>query len=315
MKKANDKNLKGAGGGLKRRRFRLNQQKVAPYFFISPFYLLFGLFFLWPSFYAIFISFYRWNGIGEPRYFGWRNYERMFGDRVFWQAVENTATYALASLFIVIPLALVIAVLLNAKTLRLAPIWRTMYITPIVTSTIAITLVFQILFNRDAGLINAPLIALGLEPIYWLGDRFWVKISVIILIVWRSTGLLTVYFLAGLQSISPTLYEAASIDGATPFQQFRHITIPLLRPVILFVSVIVLLGSIQTFDEIYILFRGTGGPANEALSLVQYLYQKGFTRLKLGFASAVGTILFIATLVISLVQLRRFGVFQSDTND
>ena len=315
MKKANDKNLKGAGGGLKRRRFRLNQQKVAPYFFISPFYLLFGLFFLWPSFYAIFISFYRWNGIGEPRYFGWRNYERMFGDRVFCQAVENTATYALASLFIVIPLALVIAVLLNAKTLRLAPIWRTMYITPIVTSTIAITLVFQILFNRDAGLINAPLIALGLEPIYWLGDRFWVKISVIILIVWRSTGLLTVYFLAGLQSISPTLYEAASIDGATPFQQFRHITIPMLRPVILFVSVIVLLGSIQTFDEIYILFRGTGGPANEALSLVQYLYQKGFTRLKLGFASAVGTILFIATLVISLVQLRRFGVFQSDTND
>ena len=123
------------------------------------------------------------------------------------------------------------------------------------------------------------------------------------------------YFLAGLQSISPTLYEAASIDGATPFQQFRHITIPMLRPVILFVSVIVLLGSIQTFDEIYILFRGTGGPANEARSRVQYLYQKGFTRLKLGFASAVGTILFIATLVISLVQLRRFGVFQSDTND
>jgi multiple sugar transport system permease protein len=282
----------------------------APYFFISPFYILFGLFFLFPSLFALVLSLYEWNGIQDAEFVGFINYDRMFNDRVFWQAVSNTSIYAFASLFIVIPLALVLAVLLNSPALRLRSVWRAMYFTPVVTSTVAITLVFQILYNRDNGLLNAPLIILGLQPIDWLGDRSWVKVALILLIIWRSTGLLTIYFLAGLQGIPHEMYEAASIDGASPLQQFFYITVPMLRPIILFVSIIVMLGSIQIFDEPQILTGG--GPANSSLSLVQYLYQRGFTRLRLGFASAVGTVLFLVVFVLSLIQLRWFGAFRSE---
>ena len=288
------------------------QHKLAPYAFISPFYILFGLFFLAPSLIALVLSLFRWDGINDPRFVLARNYGRLLSDKVFAQAATNTAIYAIASLLIVLPLALVLAVLLNAKSLRFSNVWRAMYFTPVVTSTVAITLVFQILYNRDTGLLNAPLIYFGLEPIYWLGDRSWIKAAIIILITWRSTGLLTIYFLAGLQSIPEELYEAASIDGASTLQKFFRITIPMLRPIILFVSIIVLLGSIQIFDEIHILTNGTGGPANASMSVVQYLYERGYTRLRLGFASAVGTVLFATVFILSLLQLQWYGVFRKE---
>ncbi len=288
------------------------QYKLAPYAFISPFYILFGFFFLAPSVIALVLSLFRWDGINDPRFVFARNYGRLVSDKVFAQAATNTAVYAIASLFIVIPLALVLAVLLNAKSLRFSSVWRAMYFTPIVTSTVAITLVFQILYDRDVGLLNAPLIYLGLEPIHWLGDRSWVKVAIIILITWRSTGLLSIYFLAGLQSIPEELYEAASIDGASTLQKLFRITIPMLRPIILFVSIIVLLSSIQIFDEIQILTNGSGGPANASMSVVHYLYVRGFTRLRLGFASAVGTVLFATVFILSLIQLQWYGVFRKE---
>ena len=299
-----------AQGPQERQRGGISGYRLAPYAFISPFYILFGLFFLAPSLIALVLSLFRWDGINDPVFAGVINYGRMFNDRVFWQSVTNTSIYALASLLIVIPLALVLAVLLNAKTLRMRNLWRVLYFTPVVTSTVATTLVFQILYNQDSGLLNAPLIYLGLEPINWLGDRTWIKVAMIVLIAWRTTGLLTIYFLAGLQGIPQEMYEAASIDGATPVQRFLYITIPLLRPIILFVSIIVLLSSIQIFDEPQILTRGRQNPA--VMSMVQYLYIRGFTRLRLGFAAAVGTVLFVTVFVLSLVQLRWFGVFRND---
>lgn len=286
------------------------QHKLAPYAFISPFYVLFAFFFLAPSLIALVLSLFRWDGINDPRFVLARNYGRLVSDKVFAQAATNTAIYAIASLLIVLPLALVLAVLLNAKSLRFSNVWRAMYFTPVVTSTVAITLVFQILYNQDTGLLNAPLIYLGLEPIYWLGDRSWAKVAIIILIAWRSTGLLTIYFLAGLQSIPEELYEAASIDGASMLQKFFRITIPMLRPIILFVSIIVLLSSIQIFDEPQILTQG--GPANSTMSVVQYLYERGYTRLRLGFASAVGTVLFATVFILSLLQLQWYGVFRKE---
>ena len=293
-----------------RRSGGFQQHKLAPYAFISPFYLLFGTFFLAPSLIALVLSLFRWDGINDPRFVLARNYGRLVSDKVFAQAATNTAIYAIASLLIVLPLALVLAVLLNAKSLRFSNLWRAMYFTPVVTSTVAITLVFQILYSRDTGLLNAPLIYLGLEPIYWLGDRAWAKVAIIILITWRSTGLLTIYFLAGLQSIPEELYEAASIDGASMLQKFIRITIPMLRPIILFVSIIVLLSSIQIFDEPQILT--SGGPANATMSVVQYLYERGYTRLRLGFASAVGTVLFATVFILSLLQLQWYGVFRKE---
>lgn len=290
------------------------QDKYAPYFFISPFYILFTLFFLLPTLFALVLGFLRWNSMGAPEWFALRNYERLFSDEVFWQAVGNTAFYAAGSLFIVVPLALLEALALNSKMLRFRTLWRAIYFAPIVTSAVAISLVFRMFYNREYGLLNQLILALGGLPVDWLGNQGVVKFAVMGVVIWRWTGLLAVYFLAGLQSISEDLYEAAAIDGASSFQRFFHVTLPSLRPVILFVSVIVLIGSLQIFDDPQILFgSGTpGGPANAGLSIVQYLYGRGIGQLLYGYASAVGLFLFVVIFVLSLVQFRVFRGFESD---
>jgi ABC-type sugar transport system permease subunit len=296
------------------RRTLPRQDKYAPYFFISPFYILFTIFFLFPTLFALVLGFLKWNSMGTPEWFGLRNYERLFEDPVFWQSVGNTAFYAVASLLVVVPLALLQAMALNSKRLRFRTFWRALYFAPIVTSTVAISLVFRMLYNKEYGLLNNFIVALGGLPVDWLGNQGIAKFSVMGVVVWRWTGLIAVYFLAGLQSISEDLYEAAAIDGADGFQRFRHITVPSLRPVMLFVSVIVLIGSLQIFDDPQILFGAStpGGPANAGLSIVQYLYGRGIGQLLFGYASAVGLFLFVIIFVLSLVQFRVFRGFESD---
>ncbi len=286
------------------------QAKLAPYIFTAPYFILFFVFFLFPSLAAIVLSFYKWNGISTPEFIGLRNFQRIFSDGDFWQASGNTAIYMFASLFIVVPLALVLAALLNSKNLGLRGVWRSAYFTPVVTSTVAISLVFGLLYSTDYGLLNGILEAVGLPRINWLGNGSWAKVSIIILLVWRWTGYLMIYFLAGMQSISQELYESAMIDGANERQQFTGITIPMLRPVMLYVSIIVIIGSLQIFDEPYILT--SGGPANATLSVAQYLYIHGISNLRFGLGSAVGLLLFIVVFSISTLQLRAFGIFRED---
>lgn len=290
------------------------QNRYAPYFFISPFYILFTIFFLFPTLFALVLGFLKWNSMGTPEWFALRNYERLFGDEIFWQSVANTVFYCAGSLLVVMPLALLEAMALNSKRLRFRTLWRAIYFAPIVTSAVAIGLVFRMLYNREYGLLNQFIVALGGLPVDWLGNQGVVKIAVMGVVVWRWTGLLAVYFLAGLQSIPEELYEAAAIDGANNLQRFRYVTLPSLRPVILFVSVIVLIGSLQIFDDPQILFgSGTpGGPANAGLSIVQYLYGRGIGQLLYGYASAVGLFLFVIIFVLSLVQFRVFRGFESD---
>lgn len=275
---------------------------LTPYVFISPFYILFTLFFLGPTIFAFVLSFFNWSATSAPRYLGTANYERVWGDPIFWQAVQNTLVYAGASLFIVCPLALLVALALNSDLLWLKPFWRAVYFAPIVTSSVAVTLSFVMLYNRDFGLINATLISLGLDPVNWLGDRGVVRYAVIGVIIWRWTGLTSIYFLAGLQSIPKELYEAAQLDGADALRQFWYVTLPQLRPVILFVSIIVMIGSMQIFDEPQILTGG--GPANASLSVVQYLYTRGINQVRFGYASTIGVTLFAAIFILSLIQLR-----------
>jgi len=294
----------------KRRWWMLRQDEYAPYVFILPFYILFAIFFLFPTGYALGLSLYRWRALSEPVYFGIRNFERLYQDRVFWQAVRNTVFYAGASLFIVAPLALLEAVALNSRKLRFRTFWRVIYFAPIVTSTVAISLVFRLLYNHEYGLINGVLKTLGAEPVDWLRDRDMARIAVMGVVLWRWTGYLAIYFLAGLQSISEELLEAAAIDGANAIQRFFHITLPMLRPVILFVSIIVLIGSIQIFDDPQILTLG--GPANASLSVVQYLYTRGIQRLEYGYASSVGAFLFVVIFTLSLLQFWVFRGFRRD---
>ena len=286
------------------------QAKLAPYIFISPFFILFIAFFLFPSLSALVLSFFKWNGVSTPQWIDLRNFVRLFEDENFWMAVTNTTIYAIASLFIVVPLSLVLASILNSPNLGLRSIWRTAYFSPIVTSTIAIALVFTLFYSRDYGLINAFLHQFGIDNINWLSEPTWAKVAIIILIIWRWTGYLAIYFLAGMQGISREYYEAAMIDGANTAQQFFSITLPLLRPVILFVSIIVTTGSLQIFDEPYILT--SGGPANATLSVAQYLYNYGIGQLKFGLGSAVGVLLFITIFALSMLQLNAFGIFRED---
>lgn len=291
----------------------IRQEKYAPYFFISPFFILFTIFFLFPTLFALVLGFFKWSALGTPEFFGLRNYERLFtGDPIFWQAVLNTVMYSSVSLFVIVPLALLEALALNSKALRFKTFWRAVYFAPIVVSSVAISLVFRLLYNRDYGFINQFLMALGGMPVDWLGNTDVVKIAVMGVVIWRWTGLLSVYFLAGLQGIPEELYEAAAIDGANGFQRFRYITVPSLRPVILFVSIIVLIGSIQIFDDPQILI-GPTGLANSSLSIVQYLYSRGITNLLYGYASAVGVFLFVVILVLSLIQFRVFRGFERES--
>lgn len=294
----------------KQRRKWLNQRQVAPYLFIAPFYVLFFGFFLGPSLFALVLSLFRWRGLGTPRWLGIKNYTDLFADPVFRQAAWNTTIYALANLVWIIPLALLLAVAVNADKLPFKTFWRWTYFSPVVTSTVAIILVFGPLFNRDYGLFNAPLIALGMKPIAWLNDNFWVKPALILLLTWRATGFTMIYFLAGLQNVPRDLYEAAEVDGATKRQLFWYITIPMLRPVILFVIVFGLIGSLQIFEEPYLLTGG--GPSYHSMSVAQYLYTKGIQQLEYGYASTVGVVLFIVIGVLSAIQLRWLGIFRED---
>jgi multiple sugar transport system permease protein len=286
------------------------QAKLAPYIFIAPFFILFFVFFLFPSLAALALSFSKWNGVSTPVWIGLRNFQRLFENENFWQAVGNTAIYVFASLFIVVPLSMILAAILNSRELGWRGLFRSSYFSPIVTSSVAIALVFQLLYSRDYGLINAFLKLFGVANINWLGDPIWAKMSIIILIIWRWTGYTAIYFLAGMQTISQELYEAAEIDGASGVQQFIRITLPLLRPVILYVSILVTTGSLQIFEEPYILT--TGGPANATLSIAQFLYTYGISNLNFGLGSAVGLLLFVTIFSLSALQLRAFGVFRED---
>ncbi len=286
------------------------QRRLAPYLFISPFYILFVVFFLGPVLFALYLSFTTWNGIDPIRFVGFHNFGEEFTDAIFLKALRNTAFYCGASLFVVTPMSLLLAVALNAKLVRWKDVFRTIYFTPVVTSSVAIAIVFLLLYNTRSGVINSLLGRLGIAPINWLGSQQWSKIAVQGLGAWRWCGFNSVYFLAGLQTIPQTLYEAAMVDGANRWQTFRHITLPMLRPVTLFVAVMALIGTAQTFEEPYMLTRG--GPVDSSLSLANYLYRVGPQYLRLGYAASQGFTLFALIFLFSWLQLRSFRVFQED---
>jgi len=288
------------------------QRRLAPYAFISPFYIFFFIFMLGPLFFALYASFTNWMGLETPQLIGLKNYLNLFRDETFRLTLVNNLWYSGASVFIVIPLALLLATLLNAGWLRWREFFRAVYFMPIVTSAVVVGIIFLLLYDYRYGLLNWALAWVGLPIPNWIGSREWIKPAVIGLIIWRWTGHHMIYFLAGLQSIPQELYEAAMVDGATRFQSFVRITIPLLRPVILFVVVITTIGSFQIFEEPYMLTGGGGGPADAGLSIAMYLYRTGFAYMKLGFGSSVGFVLFAIIFALSLMQTRYFGLFREE---
>ncbi|MFC9946677.1 carbohydrate ABC transporter permease [Streptomyces pratensis] len=287
------------------------QRALAPYLFISPFYLLYGLFMLVPILVGLYLSCTEWAGLGTPKWVGLRNYQDLLGDHSFWTAVSNTGLYVVFTMAVVMPAALLIAQALNARGLRGRDLFRLAYFMPVVISPIVITLVFGLFFDNEFGLLNSVGHAVfGFGGIDWLGSPGWARVTVVILVLWRWTGYLTIFFLAGLQNVPKELYEAADIDGAGPVGRFRNVTLPCLRPVTAFVAVTVLVSSVQIFEEPYLLTQG--GPGESTLSVAQFIFRAGFQRQQLGYAAAAGVLLFVAVFALGQLAMRVLRVGRDD---
>ena len=288
-------------------RKRFKSDKVAPYLFISPFFIVFAIFFLLPTIASFVLAFFKWKGVKPPQFRGWGNFEYLFfKDQVFWETFQNTLFYSAGSVFITIPLALLLALALNSYSLKLKPVWRIIFFSPIVTSVVAAALTFKMILNKEFGILNYGLSFLGIEPIMWVESPDTAKWSVMMLIVWRWTGLTSIYFLAGLQFIDKTLYESSKIDGANAWHQFWYITLPQLAPVTLFVCIIVSIGSFQIFEDVYVLYSGNQVPTY-AQSIVVYMMERGIMQIRLGFGSSIGVFMFLCILIIAMFQVKSFS--------
>ena len=290
------------------------QRRLAPYLFISPFFIGYAVFFLYPVLWAFYLSFFRQNGVtSTPRFIGLDNYANLFSDPLFRKALFNNTYYGLVGTALIIPAALGLALVLQRPKLRFREFFRLFFFAPNITSGVVVAIIFALVFNYDSGLINSYILRpIGLPAIRWLGDPIWVMPSIILVCIWRYTGINALYFLAGLQNIPHEVKEAALIDGASRWQLFRYITVPLLRPVFIFVLTFAIIGSYNIFGESALLVGIEGGPRNAGLFMTMYLYLNGFRFLKLGYASAIGYALAVIIIVLSLIQLKVLGVFRED---
>ncbi|MCO5992279.1 carbohydrate ABC transporter permease [Actinoallomurus rhizosphaericola] len=285
--------------------------KYSPYLYISPFYLLFLVFGLFPLGYTFWVSLNRWEIIGDHKFIGLRNYTRLMTDDQFWNAVVNTLGMFVIATVPQLILALLLANALNRR-LRFQTLFRMGVLLPLVTSVAAVAIVFTQLYGRDYGMVNWILHFFGVHKIDWQANRWgsWVAIST--MVDWRWTGYNSLIFLAGMQAIPRDLYEAAAIDGASRRQQFWRITVPMLRPTIIFTSIISTIGGLQLFTEPLLFNFGymNGGSLRQSQTVAMYMFENAFNRFQYGYGSAVAWMLFLLILVFSLVNfllIRRFA--------
>jgi ABC-type sugar transport system permease subunit len=290
------------------------RRRMAPYLFISPFFIGYAIFFLYPVLWALYLSFFQQVGIGsEPKFVGFSNYLNLFSDSTFRKALVNTTYYAAGSIFVITPVALILGVTLFMRHLRGREFFRLFFFSPNITSGVVVGIIFALVFSAEYGLINNYLLKpVGLPAIRWLQEPQWVMPAIIILGLWRYTGINALYFMAGLQNISEEIREAAMIDGANRWQVFRYVTLPLLRPVLIFVLTFAIIGSYNLFAEPSILVGAQGGPNNAGLFMTMYLYLTGFRFMKFSYAAAIGYALAIIILLLTLIQLRVLNVFKED---
>ncbi len=280
--------------------------RALPYLFLLPGLALFATFILWPMLYSLRISFYDWNIVQPARsvFLGLQNYQDALEDPIFQRAVGNTVLYVVVTVPGQIALGVLVALLLNQKFPG-RTLFRTLYYLPVITSWVIVTLLFEYLFNGQAGLINYMLQSVGLikEPIRWLADSQLVMIPLTLLGIWKGVGWTAVIALAGLQSIPVHLYEAGAVDGANVVQRFRKITLPLLRPTLVFLVVVLTIGAMNVYISGLLMTRG-GNPMNEAHFILTWMDKQTFDNFKFGQGAAISYLLTAVVFVISLLQIR-----------
>lgn len=270
--------------------------------FIAPNFIGFLLFSIIPVGASLVLSFTNWDLINKPKFVGIDNFVELFtADPLFWKVLWNTTRYCLLAIPGMMILALLLALLVNQE-LRGRMIYRFIYFLPVVTSTIAVSIVWTWLFNTDFGLINQFLWVFKIQPINWLADEKIAMVSIATIGIWSTAGYNMVLYLAGLQAIPRQLYEACEIDGGGTFRKFISVTIPMLTPTTFFVLVMSIINSFQVFDYIYIMTNG--GPNNTTKSIVSYIYDNGFQYFKMGNASAISWVLFVIVFSLTYVQFR-----------
>ena len=283
------------------------KENLAGYLFMSPTLLVMGTFVLLPIIYAVFLSFQKVQLLGgiDYEFVGLHNFARLGEDEQVWIALKNTAEYVL----IVVPtqtmLAIILAVTLNSG-IRAKNWWRIIYFLPTVTSSAVLTLIFMWIYNTN-GLLNDFLSFLGLPTYNWLGDPAVALKGIMLMNIWSTAPFFMVIYLAALQDIPKSVYEAADLDGANNWQKFFNITLPLLRPVTFFVVAMGIIGTFQLFDQSYIFSGGSGGPNNATLTVVLLIYQYVFKNLQMGYAAAVAFLLAAVIVSLTLIQRRLFG--------
>ncbi|MFP7168870.1 sugar ABC transporter permease [Terribacillus sp. FSL K6-0262] len=274
--------------------------------FVTLASLLIGIFYFFPMVQALLLSFQSGSGVNLS-FVGFENYIRLFQDPVFLTTVKNTVIYLIIQVPVMILLALFLSVVLNDKTLKWKGFFRTAIFLPCVTSLVAYSVVFKYLFAPD-GIVNMTLMKINLvsEPIQWLTDPFWAKITIILAITWRWTGYNMIFYLSALQNVDRSIYEAAKIDGASAIQQFFKITIPMLKPIILFTSITSTIGTLQLFDEVMNITAG--GPGNATMTISQYIYNLSFKYTPdFGYAATVSYAIVILIVIFSIIQFKAAG--------
>ena len=288
--------------------------RLAGWLFAGPALLVIALFFGVPVLAALALSLtdfdiYALADIDNLRFVGLGNYLALLQNPLFWKALGNTFYFVLVGVPLSIAASLGAALLLHAKVARLRPFFRTALFAPVVTTVVAVAVIWRYLFHTQYGMVNWGLSSLGIDPIDWLGDPAWAMPTIILFAVWKNFGYNMIIFLAGLQAIPEDLYEAARIDGASGWRQFRHVTLPMLGPVLLLVGILTMAGYFKLFAEPYVMTQG--GPLESTKSVLYLMYEEGFKWWNLGNASAVAFLLFILMTAVTSGLLwfaRRRGV-------
>jgi len=282
------------------------QQRAAPYLFISPFYLLFFLFGLFPLLFSLFLAFHLWSpidGLGNWKYVGWDNFKLALAPSdQFWSTLRTTVLIGLLSGVPQHLLAVPIAYVIHQVFKRWQSTLSTLVFLPYITNVIAISVVFGLLYSERLGILNYLLHAVGVAPVRWLGTPEVIPYSVAGLVIWRYLGWNVVLYLSGLQAISDDVYEAATVDGATGWQKFLYITLPLLRPMMFYAFTLTIVGNMQLFEEPLMLTGENGGSGGAGLTTAMHIFNTAFRDQDMGYASAMSWLLFVAIFVLSMIN-------------
>ncbi len=283
-----------------RRFFRTLYKYRYPYIFIAPFFILFIIFFLIPTIRSFYLSMFKWEGFGIYSFVGFNNYVKLFHDNLFIQSLKNSSILMLGTMVPQIIFSVIFAVLIHSKLVKGKKIWRTIYFLPITLSPVIVAVIFTLIFDENYGFLNYVLGFVHLGPVGWLSSASWARFSVCVLVIWRWTGWNIVVLLAALQGISQDLYDAAAVDGANEIQIFQRITVPLLKPTIVYLVMLGIIDGLRIFAEPSVLTRG--GPAKTTETVMMYLYNQAFAYFNYGYASTVAVITFIIIVLVSTIS-------------